>query len=146
MMRLNMFRTYLRGCSRCLHESNSCVFISNRFLTNRYPSTGLLVIIMTHGRKQYQPFTCYFFQSEHNIYLHFMSFLHTDLTHVVETLNSCKTRTCLVYKINIMAADDLATQGVRASATMILTMLDRINSGFKKIIKLQRLSVSSRCL
>ena len=29
--------------------------------------------------------------------------------------------------INVMAAADLATQGARASATMILTMLNRIN-------------------
>ena len=33
----------------------------------------------------------------------------------------CKTRKCLFYINNIMAADDLATQGARASATMLLT-------------------------
>ena len=35
---------------------------------------------------------------------------------------------CLFYIVNIMAADDLATQGARASASMILTLLNRINS------------------
>ena len=37
--------------------------------------------------------------------------------------------TYLMYIVNIMADDDdLATQGARASATMMLTMLNRINS------------------
>ena len=39
-----------------------------------------------------------------------------------------KTRTCLFYTANIMAADVLATQGARASATMILTMLNWIDT------------------
>ena len=41
---------------------------------------------------------------------------------------SSKTRTNLFYIVNIMAADVLATQGARASATMILTKLNRDNS------------------
>ena len=36
--------------------------------------------------------------------------------------------TYLVYIVNIMAADDLATQGARASATMTLALLNRDNS------------------
>ena len=40
---------------------------------------------------------------------------------------SSKTVTCLFYTFNIMVADVLATQGARASATMILSMLNRIN-------------------
>ena len=32
----------------------------------------------------------------------------------------CETRTCLFYITNIMAADDLVTQGARTSAAMIL--------------------------
>ena len=51
LMWLNIFRAYSRGCSRCLHVSYSRVFISNRFLTNRSPSTGLLVVIMAHEKK-----------------------------------------------------------------------------------------------
>ena len=38
-----------------------------------------------------------------------------------------KTRTYLFYIVNIMDADVLATQGARASATMILTLLNRSN-------------------
>ena len=36
---------------------------------------------------------------------------------------SSKIRTCLFYIVNIMGADVLATQGARASATMIFTVL-----------------------
>ena len=36
--------------------------------------------------------------------------------------------TYLVYKVNSMAVDDLATQGAKASATMILIMLNRNKS------------------
>ena len=39
------------------------------------------------------------------------------------TRSSSKTRTYLSYTVNIMGADVLATQGARASATMILTRL-----------------------
>ena len=41
---------------------------------------------------------------------------------------SCKPRTYLIYIVNIMAADDLATPGTRASPTMILTVLNQIIS------------------
>ena len=41
---------------------------------------------------------------------------------------SSKTRTHSFYIINIMGADVLATQGARASATMIFPMLNWINS------------------
>ena len=41
---------------------------------------------------------------------------------------SCKTRTHLVYIVNIMGADALMRQGARASATLILTMLNRNDS------------------
>ena len=36
-------------------------------------------------------------------------------------MSSYDTRTYLFYTVNIMVADVLATQGARASATMILT-------------------------
>ena len=57
-----------------------------------------------------------------------MSLLKIDTSEVVEIFSSCKTMTYLFYVFNKMAADDLATQGARASATMILTLLNRINS------------------
>ena len=51
-----------------------------------------------------------------------MSFLHTNKTQVVEIPPRVRQGpTRLFYIINIMAADVLATQGARASATMILT-------------------------
>ena len=40
--------------------------------------------------------------------------------------SSCNTRTYLVYIVNIMGSDVLATQGVRASATTIFTMLTEL--------------------
>ena len=42
--------------------------------------------------------------------------------------SSSKTRTYLFYIVNIMGADGLATEGARVSATIILTMLNQINS------------------
>ena len=51
-----------------------------------------------------------------------VSFFHIDL---IDSLNpsSCKTRTHLFYKVSIIVADDLVTQGTRAllTLTMILT-------------------------
>ena len=49
-----------------------------------------------------------------NIYLHFMSFLYTNKTQVVEI--PLRVRQGPAY-----SAEVLATQGARASATMILT-------------------------
>ena len=46
----------------------------------------------------------------------------------VWNLFSWKTRSYLFYIVNIMVADDLSTQGRRASATMLLTSLNRNNS------------------
>ena len=45
------------------------------------------------------PLRAIFFRGNINIYLHFMSFLHIDLTHVLKILP----------QVNIMAADVLAT-------------------------------------
>ena len=57
------------------------------------------------------------------MYLHFISFLHTDiLTQVVEILPHVRQNLA-----NIMGADVLETQGAKASATVIFTMLNRIN-------------------
>ena len=56
-----------------------------------------------------------------------MSFLHIDITQIVEIFPQVK-RAYLFYIFNIMGVDVLATQGARASGTMILAMLDRINA------------------
>ena len=61
------------------------------------------------------------------MYLHFMSFFHIDMTCNWNPL-LCKKRTYLFYIVNIMGADVLATQGARASATMVLTVFNQINS------------------
>ena len=44
------------------------------------------------------------------------------MAQVVWNSSSCKPRTYLFYIVNVMAADDLATQGVRVPATMIFTI------------------------
>ena len=50
-----------------------------------------------------------FFRGNINIYVHFMSLLHIDLAQVLKNPSSCKTGTYICYKVNIMAADVLAT-------------------------------------
>ena len=63
--------------------------------------------------------TIFFFWGIINIYLHFMSFFHIDLTQVLKTLT--QVRAYIFYIVNIMAGDILARLGARASAAMILT-------------------------
>ena len=47
---------------------------------------------------------------------------------VVEIFPRVRQELTYFYIFNIMGADVLATQGARVSATMMLTMLNRINS------------------
>ena len=61
------------------------------------------------------------------MYLQFLSFLHTDITQVVEILPHVTQGLYLVYIVNILGADDLVMQGAGASATIILTSLDADN-------------------
>ena len=63
-----------------------------------------------------------FFIGYINIYLHFILTWHRQLNPY-----SNKTRTYLLYIVNTMSVYDLVTQGARASATMIFTMLNCIN-------------------
>ena len=56
-----------------------------------------------------------------------MSFFQTDMIQVVEILHHVK-RSYLVFIVGVMAADGLEMQGARASATMILTLLNQDNS------------------
>ena len=61
------------------------------------------------------------------MYLHFMSFLYIDMTQVVEILPH--VRQGPTYSTSsIMFASVLATQGARASATTIFTLLNRTYS------------------
>ena len=78
-----------------------------------------------------------FFRGNKNIYLHFMSFLHIDMTQVVEILPQVRQELTystysqyppILHTVNIMGADVLVMQGARALETMTLTMLNQINS------------------
>ena len=54
-----------------------------------------------------------------DMYLHFMSFLQIDMAQVIEILPQVRKE--LSYStVSTMGADVLATQGARASATMII--------------------------
>ena len=57
-----------------------------------------------------------------------MSFLHIDMTQVVEIFLRVWQELTYFYKVNIMGVYVLATQGARISATMIFTMFNRSNS------------------
>ena len=50
------------------------------------------------------------FQREHNIYLHFIALLH--MTQVFETLPHVRLVPTFFYQVNIIAADDVRSQGV----------------------------------
>ena len=68
------------------------------------------------------PLCAKFFRRNKNIYLHFMSFLHIDMTEEVEIIPQGRQE--LFCIVNIMGADVLSTQ----EATMILNVLNWINS------------------
>ena len=55
------------------------------------------------------------------MYLHLMSFIHTETSQVVGKSSSWKAKTLLSYIVNTMAADGLATQGARTSVAMVFT-------------------------
>ena len=60
-----------------------------------------------------------FFRENINMYLHYMSFLHTDMQKIIEILPHIRPG-LIYFTVIIMVADVLATQGAKASATMIL--------------------------
>ena len=56
------------------------------------------------------------------IYLHFLTFFNTEVAYsLIEILLHGRQAICLSCVINTMAADDLAMQGARASAAMVLS-------------------------
>ena len=61
------------------------------------------------------------FQERAYTYIYILCHSSTLIRHRYINSSPSKTRTCLFYIINIMAAGVLAMQGARASATMILT-------------------------
>ena len=84
------------------------------------------------SHQEVNPLHAKFFKGNKKIYLHFMSFFHIDMAQVVEILPQVwqeltySTRAYWFYIVNIMGAYVLGTQGARASATMIFTMLNWI--------------------
>ena len=73
------------------------------------------------------PLHAKFFRGNKNILTFYIIAPHWKDT-VSWNPSSCKTRTFLFYIVNIMAANYLAMQGDRASASMIFNMLNWINS------------------
>ena len=67
--------------------------------------------------------------------LHIHILCHSSILHDTGSSNhsSSNRRTYLFYVVNTMGVDVLATQGAKASATMILTMLNRINSNLLRL-------------
>ena len=108
----------------CYHNVLTRATIEQHAKLYQHDMKNVLVRHLGHGNMQLvwlNPLCAKRFRGSINMYLHLLSFLHTDMTQVVEILSWCKTRTCLFYIVNIMGADVLVTQGARASATMILT-------------------------
>ena len=69
-----------------------------------------------------QPLTCWIVSRHHTKYIWFSMISHWDDAYEFK-LSSFKTKTCLCYTINIIAANDLVKQGVREEPTMILTFI-----------------------
>ena len=86
------------------------------------------IISESSGRMTWSSLRAIFPRENINIYLHFMSFLHTTKIHVVEIPPRVRQGPAYSTIISIMAADYLAMQGARASATTIVTYLNRVNS------------------
>ena len=57
-----------------------------------------------------------------------MLFLHIDMTQVVEIFPQVRWEFIYTTSVNIISADQVVTQGARASTSMILTMLNQIDS------------------
>ena len=57
-----------------------------------------------------------------------MSFLRIGKTQATEIIPEVRQKLAYSTIVNIMGVDVLATQGARASAAMIFTMFNRINS------------------
>ena len=91
------------------------------------------VVLATQGMRSLliNPLRAKFFRGNINIYVHFMSLLHIDKTRVLKILPQVRPGpTYIVFYViaNIMGTDVLVTKGARASAAMILTELNRVNS------------------
>ena len=96
---------------------------TNRSLTKLVDILQTTFWITFPKRKTYidlKPLRVKFCRGNINMYLEFMSFLNTDRTQAAEIRSQIRQGHTYIT-VNIMDADDLATQGARASAAMILT-------------------------
>ena len=71
---------------------------------------------------------CWYRQMTINTHIVLMQVTDNQHTHSSWNPFLCKTSTYLFYIFNIVAVGSLATQGASASATMMFTLLNRINS------------------
>ena len=78
------------------------------------------VIVWKVSRREVNvnPLRANFFRGNKNIYLHFVSFLHIDMTQEIEILPQVRQE--LNYSMQTISG--VLTQGARASATMIFAM------------------------
>ena len=80
------------------------------------------------------------------LYLHFLSFLIADKLQEVKTLFYGKQLPTCVFTVKNIATDDLATQGARSSAAMVLTQFaqnipTKAPEGVKMLCKNQKLAL-----
>ena len=97
-----LYRPYCHGQQNCLGTW--------------FPVSGYLDEIWLN------PLHAKFFRGNKSIYLHFMSFLHIDMIHAIKILPH-QVRHELTYSTQLVSWV-LMEQGARASATMVLTMLN----------------------
>ena len=112
---------------RPLSEPTMAQMMTHRSVSRPRWVEQLLLNVIPHNIGNWNPLHATVFSGNKNIYLHFTSFLHIDMTKVFEILP--RVRQELNYSTyNITDVDVLATQGDKASAAMIFSMLNRINS------------------
>ena len=90
-------------------------------------STSNTSVVFTELVLLFNPLRAKFSRWNKTICFYFMSFLRIHMTQVVEIIP--QERQELTYSTQLISCQLMATQGARASATMILTMLNRINFG-----------------
>ena len=111
----------MASCPPLVRISTTCAISVSRYQLNM-----LTCFVFLHTVQHTNSLCAIFFSRNVNMYLQFLSFLHWHNTGCWNPF-LCKTWTYLFYIVNIMGVDNLATQGARASVTMIFTMLNGIN-------------------
>ena len=109
-------------CLWCLlmTQTEACHLVAIARTTILIPYHLVKSLQLTGRSGNVNPLHAKFFRGNRNIFTFYVippNWYHTGSWNP----SSTKTRAYLLYIVNIMAADVLATQGARASATMILT-------------------------